>query len=120
LGGPGADLSVEALARFAAGWLLSGEISQHSQRTISNRCSIVDNLLWFLRKRRYETCGVSELRDFLAYVTNGHKEPGGRWGNPKLTRPVKPGTVKDYHAHLRTLFAWIVGEGGLVVSWIEI
>jgi len=35
-----------------------------------------------------------ELRQFLAYVTNGHKEEGGRWGNSQHKRPVRPPTVQ--------------------------
>ena len=54
-----------------------------------------------------------ELRQFLAYLNKGHEEPGGRFGNPQLTHPVRPRTVKDYHSHLRTFFRWLVEEGGI-------
>jgi site-specific recombinase XerD len=109
-------LDVSKLERYAEGWLLSGDISQHSHRTLEARRDIVNKLLWFLRHKRLDTCGTLELRQFLAYLTHGHREPGGRWGNPHMTKPVRPRTVKDYHGHLRTLFRWIVAEGGLNVS----
>lgn len=114
-----AALSLASLERYADGWFLSGEISQHSESTLATRRLMVRNLLWFLRHKGYASCSLMELRAFLAYLTNGHKEPGGRWGNPRMTRPVKPRTVKDYHGHLRTLFRWIVEEGGLTVSPME-
>jgi site-specific recombinase XerD len=112
-------LTVFNLERFADGWLLAGDIDQHSPRTIQNRREIVAKLVWFLRRERLEICGTHELRQFLAYLTQGHKEPGGRWGNPRMIRPVNPRTVKDYHGHLRTLFRWIVAEGGLEASPME-
>lgn len=57
-----------------------------------------------------------KLRQFLAHINIGHKDAGGRWGNPQQTRLFKPRTVKDYHSCLRSLFNWIVAEGGLEVS----
>ena len=115
----GATVSVNDLERYAEGWLLSGEIDQHSSRTLDARRSIVDKLLWFLRQKQHACCGTMELRQFLAYVTNGHKEEGGRWGNSQQTRPVRPRTVHTYHGHLRTFFRWIVSEEGLEVSPME-
>src|SRR5579862_6297824 len=99
-----ASVSVSALAKNAPGWLLDGEIRQHSHTTLALRRIIIDKLLWFLRQREYPECGVTELRQFFVYLTNGHKEPGGRWGNPRETEPVRPSTVATYHRHLKTLF----------------
>ncbi|MDE2125283.1 MAG: tyrosine-type recombinase/integrase [Armatimonadetes bacterium] len=114
-----ATIGVNDLERYADGWLLSGEIDQHSARTLGNRRSIVSKLVWFLREKNLDCCGTMELRQFLAYVTNGHQEAGGRWGNAQQTRPVRPRTVHTYHGHLRTLFRWIVSEDGLGVSPME-
>jgi site-specific recombinase XerD len=109
-------LEVSKLEHYAEGWLLSGDISQHSPNTLAFRRLLVTKLRWFLDRERLPRCGTHELRLFLAYLTHGHREPGGRWGNPRLTNPVRPRTVKDYHSHLRTLFRWIVAEGGLDIS----
>ena len=98
---------------------MSGDIDQHSQRTLGSRRDIVDKLLWFLKHKNLTTCGTHELRQFLAYLTHGHTEPGGRWGNPHMTKPVRPRTVHTYHGHLRTLFRWIVAEGDLPASPME-
>jgi len=92
-----ASLSLADLQKYAEGWFLSGEISRHSAATLDNRRLIVKNLLWFLRRKKCDTCGVMELRQFLVYLTNGHKDPGGRWSNPQQTRQIKPRTSKDYH-----------------------
>lgn len=77
---------------------------------------VIDKLLWYFREKKVDECGVTELRQFLAYLSSGHKEAGGRWGNPLLIATVKSRTVKDYHATLRTLFNWIVCEGALLAS----
>jgi hypothetical protein len=53
-------------------------------------------LLWFLDHREYPECGVEELREFFVYLRRGHLELGGRFGNPRLNRPVTPGTVHSY------------------------
>ncbi len=112
-------IAVSSLQKYADGWLLSCQISQHSERTLGNRRMVLDKLLWFFKQKDIQDCGVTELRVFLAYLSTGHKDKGGRWGNPQLTETVKSRTVKDYHATLRTLFNWIVSEGALRVSPME-
>ncbi len=59
------------------------------------------------------------LRQFLAYVANGHEEPGGRWGNPHMTHPVRSATIRAYYGELRTFFRWMVSEGFVPVSPVE-
>lgn len=119
-GSPGFDcLTTHDLARYIDGWHLTCEINQHSPRTIERRRGITEKLLWFLNKKQLATCGVTDLRLFLASQANGHNEPNGRWDNPFMRKPVRPRTVHTVHAHLRTLFRWIVSEGGLQVSPME-
>ncbi len=112
-------ISVSALDRFSQEWFLSCEINQNSAATLKNRRLYVRNLLWFLRRNEFAQCGVSELRAFFSYLINGHKEPCGRWGNPRECKPVKPSTSATYYSHLRALFRWIVAEGGLPSSPME-
>ncbi len=111
----GDGIPVPELERNAQGWLLDCEIRQHSRAATATRRIILDKLLWFLRTNEYPTCGVRELRGFLAYLTRGHENAGGRWGNPQLARPVRPRTVHTYHGHLRTFFRWMIAEG--VSDW---
>lgn len=113
------SLATAKILRCAEGCLFSGDIDQHSSRTIGARRDIIDKRLWFLKHKSFETCGTHELRQFLGYVTNGHKEPGGRWGNPHMTKPVRPRTVHTYHGHLRTFFRWLVAEGEMEASPME-
>ena len=113
------SLSTPELARSAEGWLLDGEIRQHSKRTLEARRSIIDKLIWYLRHKEYPVCGTLELRQFLAYVGKGHEQAGGRWGNAQMTRPVRPRTVHTYHGHLRTFFRWLIQEGILEASPME-
>src|SRR5947209_20205592 len=85
-------LKTGELKRFADGWLLDGEVRQLSPRTQDSRQRLIRKLLWFLGEKGLTSCGKPELRAFLAYVSRGHEDPGGRWGNPRMDRPVKPGT----------------------------
>lgn len=113
------SVSSECLPDFIESWLLSGDIQQHSGRTIESRRERLRGLVWFLSSRSLPWCGVNELRAFLHYLTHGHKEPGGRFGNPRLNRGVTPGTVKSYYSSIRTLFNWLVEEGVLESSPVE-
>ena len=112
-------LSPANLQRYADGWFLSGEINQHSSRTLDARKSIVAKLIWFLRQQELPECDTHALRLFLAYLTNGHKTERGRWGNPLMVKPVRPRTVHTYHGHLRTFFRWLVAEDVIAVSPME-
>jgi hypothetical protein len=111
-------LSLAEIERNAEGWLLDGEIRQHSDTTLANRRLILDKLLWFLRERSYPTCGLLELRQFLAYISRGNDQ-GGRWGNARVTSAALPSTVQTYHRHLRTFFRWLISEGILEASPME-
>jgi site-specific recombinase XerD len=109
------DTGIESsdLPRLGEGWLLTCDIRQHSPRTITSRCEILQKLQWFLRDRELSVCDVHSLRAFFSYLSHGHTDPRGRWGNPACTRPVSPRTVRDYYTHLRTFFRWLVAEGEL-------
>ena len=80
-------LSVTKLERFSQDWLYDCEFRQHSQQTLALRRHVLEKLIWLLRERECERCGPAEIRQFLAYLTTGHKEPGGRWGNPRFNKP---------------------------------
>ncbi len=110
------SISIEQFEKYAQDWLFEGEYRNHSVRTIESKRDICKKLLWFLKQRKYEVCGASELRQFLAYVRNGHQEIGGRWGNPKMTRSVSARTVQYYYVYLDGLFRWMVAEGVLPIS----
>ena len=113
---PADSIAAPDVARLGEGWLLDGEIAQHSPQTVAIRRFLLGKLSWFLSARGCGRCGTPELRQFLAYVTRGHLEPGGRWGNPRLTRPVRPSTVRTYWLHLCAFFNWLVAEGALESS----
>ena len=112
-------VSTSDLTRYADGWLLTCDIARHSEQTIKLRRLILDKLLWFLKEKRLDTCSLHELRLFFSYLNHGHEQPGGRWGNPQQTKPVKPGTVATYDRHLRTFFCWLVQEDVLDGSPME-
>ena len=84
-----AALPAHDLERYLRGWLLDGEIRQHSPKTITLRRQVLCNLAWFLAREGLDKIGTPELRQFLVYLSTGHKDPGGRWGNlqQKSTTP---------------------------------
>ena len=114
-----ADISTAELEHQLTGWLLDGDIRQHSPATLANRRLVGDKLLWFLREKGYAACGKQELRQFFSCITHGHGAQGGRWGNPALTGPVRPSTVHTYHSRLRTFFRWLVAEEVIAASPME-
>jgi len=112
--------------------MTEGKMSQLAAGSLANRQRVIDKLLWFLEHRGYTECGEPEVAEFLAYVAEGHNEPGGRWGEmekPKELRhgypsvrplqPVKPGTLRNYQGLLTTFFGRLVRRGVLAVSPLE-
>jgi len=112
-------ISVRDLERFAKSWLLDSEIRQLSPGTIANRSLIISKFVWFLKQNEIAECGTLEVREFLAYVSNGHDAKEGRFGNDSLRRKVKPSTVHMYFARLRTFFGFLILEGAIDVSPME-
>ncbi len=114
-------LSVEELELGVRHWILDAEIARKSPHTQLGRHRAGDHLLWFLRWKGWERCGELELREFFGYISTGHLQPGGRWGEADqegrwgagVTRsrePVKPSTVKWYHVQVGALMNFLVGQ----------
>jgi integrase len=115
-----AGLPVAFLPRLFDSFLLTGDINRHSETTLTQRRDILGKFVWLVRDhRKHATCDTAAVRDFLHHVTHGHKEPGGRWGNPRNTRAAGTRTVKNYHGILRAFFNWLVAEGELEKSPME-
>jgi integrase/recombinase XerC/integrase/recombinase XerD len=110
---------VTELRRSIDDWLYDAEYRQQSKNTIDGKRLVCDKLLWFLEQQRHETCGLSELRQFMAYVRNGHRSPGGRWGNPRNTKEASPRTTRYYYIYLQGLFKWLVKEDVIQASPME-
>lgn len=114
------SLSIVALRLNADGWLMACEIDQQSDRTVGSRRDVVNKLIWWLTQNGHESCGTPELRAYFYYLATGHRQPGGRWGNARCAAPLKASSVYTYHGHLSTLFSWIVREGNLDVSPMDL
>lgn len=104
-------LSVEDVERYAVDWCFDGEFRSHTSRTLEEKRRYVNQFIWWLKHANCTEVGASELRRFLAYVRSGHEEEGGRWGNPRNNRPMRPGTILQYWRVLHALFNWIEKEG---------
>lgn len=111
-----ASICVEDLRRFAQGWTLDGEYRQLSPLTTEARRNVLDHFFWWLNREGLTTCGSQEIKGFLHYATVGHKDPGGRYGVAKLTKPLRPRTVKDIYGILRSFFRYLVEEQYVDVS----
>lgn len=109
-------ISTHDLEMWLEDWLLVAEQSRQTARTREVKRDYVSKLIWFLKHRGFADCGVPELRRFFQYLSNGHEEPGGRWGNPSQTRPMRPVTAASYYAYLKGYFTWLVGEGVIPAS----
>jgi site-specific recombinase XerD len=100
-------------------WLYDCEYRQCSPQTLAIRRFLGEKLVWFLREQGYTTCGLPELRRFLTYCGSGHASASGRWGNARMTKPVRPRTIHTYHGHLRTFYRWAVKEELVAQSPME-
>lgn len=110
-------VKIKALRYCFEDWIDSGEYQQQqSPRTLEEKKGYIGRFFWFLELRKIEEVGVSEIRKFLAYLTNGHTEPGGRWGNPQCNKPMRPVSVRNYYVYLQGLFGYVVAEGYLSES----
>ncbi len=118
-------IPIDEIKYAADGWLLDGDIRQHSHRTLEARRALLGKLLWFLEEYGHSTCGLLQLRQFIGHISRGHEDPAGRWGDaadpnkPRATKPVRPRTVQTYHGHLRTFFRWMIAEGMIPSSPME-
>lgn len=104
------SLSRTELEQCAEEWLLDCEYQQLAPSTITTRRVFLKNFVWFLHHKELDECGEGELREFFHYLRHGHKEADGRWGNPHLTRPLRPISIKDYYICLQLFFDWMVKE----------
>jgi site-specific recombinase XerD len=112
----GGRISVADLQSHAHGWLLDGRIRQWSARTLASRKDLLEKLVWFLKQQECEAVGKPEVRAFLAYVSTGHENAGGRWGNAACRAAVQPVTVVSYYNILRAFFAFLVADEVIAAS----
>lgn len=111
-----ASLAVSDLNKLVRNYLLDGELSDRSPKTLKSRRDILGKLSWYLTRREAEACGVEELRGFFLYLQRGHLDTGGRWDNVTETKPLRPLTLRTYYAYLRAFFNFAVQEGRLAAS----
>lgn len=109
-------LSLQEVSQFLQDWLYEGQFSFHSPRTTEFRRHVGDKLIWFLKEQNRSHCETSDLRQFLAYAVEGHLGADGRWGNARMTKPLRSATVHRYYRELRAFFSWVVKEERLQVS----
>jgi integrase/recombinase XerD len=103
-------LSLADLASLAREWVEDGKARQLARGTLANRRLVTDKLLWFLRQHELPQCGRREIRQFLAYISNGHETEEGRWGNDHNRRPMRPVSARFYFAYLSSFFNFAVTE----------
>lgn len=109
-----ATIAIDRLEKFAADWILEGEFRSHSPKTVENRRIFVKNLLWFLNTNNHQSVDSRSLKEFFIYLSKPH--PEGRWGNPRLTKPLRPISEKDYFVNFKIMFNWLAAEGLIEVS----
>ncbi len=107
-------LAVLRLKSLIESYIADGQIQQCSDRTCGNRRDRLVPLLKFAELKRLESLDTNELRLFFQYLATGHKEPGGRFGNPRLIQAVSSGTIKSYYSTVCAFFNWLVQEEEIV------
>jgi site-specific recombinase XerD len=112
-------LSRTDIKRLADAWLLDSEFRQVAAQTLYARRVTTEKLLWWMEQRDLRECGSLEIKQFLAYIANGHTDKGGRWGNSQQTRKARPSTIATYFNRLRSFFAFGVAEGMLDANPVE-
>jgi integrase len=105
-----AAISTALVERYVQDYLLDCDYRLHSAHTIAGRRIFLKNLVWFLHHCSYATCGTAELRQFFVYLAHGHEDEGGRFGNTRLKRAVRPITHKDYWVNFKCFFNWLIEE----------
>jgi site-specific recombinase XerD len=101
---------VEELRQLADEYLMDCEYQAQARSTQVTRRNFLLHFFWFLKHRGFTECGATEIKQFLHYTAQSHEDDGGRWGNPKMTKAVRPITLKDYYICLRAFFQWMVDE----------
>lgn len=116
------EVPIARLNILVEDWLADCQGRYHSIRTIELRRCILGRLRWFLEEKKCETCGVREMRQFLAYLVNGHLQEGGRWNkvaSARWSKPLRPVTVFSYYQHIGSFFHWLVGEEIIAASPLD-
>lgn len=113
---PRDSIPMERFSRLVNAWIDAGDIGGHSERTTENRRSVFKSFLWFLGRREFTEIGKPEVSAFLVYLRHGHKEPGGRFGIQRMTKPLSSGSIRTYYLNLAAFFNWCVAEGECLVS----
>lgn len=116
-------LTMDELRHFWNVWLERCRDQGHSEKTLRFRYDQLTRLEWFMENVSYdERSGVwdiAALRKFIAYVRNGHKEPGGRWGNKRLTKATRPLTIHRFWRELKAFYSFLVREEYLSASLVD-
>jgi integrase/recombinase XerC len=110
------------LLELGALWVQDAEDAARSPRTIGGYRDLVRRVGWLAEREGWGEVGPDEVREFLAYVRDGHEEPGGRWGNPrnsKNLRPVTPTTLAAYHRDLKAWFNFVKAPAGLAANPLD-
>ena len=103
-------ITIAELNSFVADWLLESELQQVAKPTLATRKDFLGKLCWFLLHKEKTHVGPIELKSFLLYLSNGHLEEGGRFGIPKLIKPLKPISIHGYFRVMRGFFNWLCEE----------
>jgi site-specific recombinase XerD len=109
-------LPASRLAPLVESFVLASDIARHSERTLATKRERLGRIVWFAKREGWDTVSIVEMRAFFAYLNHGHKQPGGRWGNPRMTKPITSGRVKSYYSTLRAFFRWLIAEEEIAAS----
>ena len=106
----GKGMERKELQSFIEDFLLDAQLKNLSKHTLTIRKDFLEKFVWFLEKREFTHVSPTEIKSFLLYLQNGHLDEGGRFGNPKLTAPLKTVSINGYFRVLRSFFNYLEFE----------
>ena len=103
-------ISIQDLVQYLEDWNLDSHLQLHTSQGQRSRKQRIEKFFWFLQYRGIVEVGKTEIKEFFRYCNEGHLEPGGRWGNPRMTTPMRATSVCGYHRILKAFFNYLVYE----------
>lgn len=103
-------IPVPDLKNYLDDWNLEAQLHKHTPQSVQSRKARIGKFFWFLEHKGISEVGAPELKCFLLYLNESHLEAGGRWGNPRMTQPMRPISIHGYFRILKAFFNFLMNE----------
>lgn len=111
-------ITVCDLNSYVTEYLFDCQYRNQSPRTLQEVTTALNKFLGYLQHSEVVECSPNDIRRYLISVAQGGLQHGGRWGQ-SAPKPVRPRTVRNHWAYLRTFFNWVSDEYPEIISPFE-